>query len=64
MQAILMHWFVAQQQTSIFRRHKVALIYVKFSAELYGLSPNFQKQQERAKNWPKVTWYGKAHICT
>ena len=37
MQAILLHWFAAQQQTSILRRQRIGLFYVKFSAEFNEL---------------------------
>ena len=38
MQAISLHWFAAQQQTTTIRRQKRGLLYVKFSAEFNELS--------------------------
>ena len=37
MQAILMYWFAAQQQTSKFRLQKFELFYLKFSSEFNEL---------------------------
>ena len=37
-QAILLYWFAAQQQTSTLRRQKIGLLYVKFHAEFNELS--------------------------
>ena len=38
MQAILLYWFAAQQQTGTLRRQKIGLLYVKFNAEFNELS--------------------------
>ena len=38
MQAILLYWFAAQQQTSTLRRQKIGLFYLKFNAEFNELS--------------------------
>ena len=40
MQAILLYWFAAQQQTSLFRRQEIGLFYVKCSAKFDELSFN------------------------
>ena len=40
-EVISMYWFVAQQQSSAFRRQKDDLFYLKFSAESNGFSLNF-----------------------
>ena len=37
MQAILLHWFAAQQQPSTPRRQKISLFDVKFSADFNEL---------------------------
>ena len=49
MQAILLYWFAAQQQTSILRWQKIDLFYVKFNAEFNEVSLFFQKQQKVTK---------------
>ena len=38
MQAILLYWFAAQQQTSTLRRQKIGFFYMKFSAAFNRLS--------------------------
>ena len=48
MPVIALNWFAAQQQTSTLRRQKYRSIYSKFSVELSGLTPRFQKEQEVA----------------
>ena len=40
MQAILLYWFAAPQQTSLFRRQEIGLFYVKCSAKFDELSFN------------------------
>ena len=41
MQTILLYLFAAQQQISTFRRQKIGLFYLKFSAKCIELSLNF-----------------------
>ena len=40
-QAILLYWFVAQQQTSTSRRQKFTFFYLKFSAKFNEVSFKF-----------------------
>ena len=54
MQAILLYWFAAQQQSSTLSGQKIGLFYVEFSAEFNKLSLFFYRQQEGAKQWLKL----------
>ena len=54
MQAILQYWFAVLQQTSIFSRQKLALSYLKFSAEFNEFSLHFYNQQEVAEEMART----------
>ena len=54
MQAILLQYFAAQQQASTFRRQKLGLFFLKFSAEFNKLSFKFKKQQESDQKMAKT----------
>ena len=54
MQAMLLYWFAAQQQTSILRWQKIDLFYVKFNAEFNEVSLFFPKTTESYQKMTKT----------
>ena len=53
MQAILLYWFAAQQQTSTFRWQKIGLFDTKFSADFHELKSFLVKTIGSGQ---KITW--------
>ena len=47
MQEISLYWFVAQQQTSTFRRQNFSLFYLKFSADFNELSLKVTRSDQK-----------------
>ena len=59
MQAMLLCWFAAQQQTKTVRRQKFGLFYVKFNAEFNKLSLFFLKPTGTAQKMVKIKVFRK-----